>query len=92
MFYILNPNGEPLMPTSRYRHIKELINQGKAVKVSSKPFVAKLLHSTQMKRTSPRATRKSPGLWTSGNISAGISTVHMGAGSTASAAQLRRTR
>ena len=46
MFYILNNKGEPLMPTTRYRHIKKLIREGKAVKISSYPFVVKLLYKT----------------------------------------------
>lgn len=46
MFYILNKNGEPLMPSARYRHIKNLIKEGKAVKVSSRPFVVRLLYET----------------------------------------------
>lgn len=46
MFYILNNKGEPLMPTTRYRHIKNLIREGKAVKIKSYPFTAKLLYET----------------------------------------------
>ena len=46
MFYILSKDGKPLMPTKRYRHIKQLIKDGKAVKISSKPFVVQLLYDT----------------------------------------------
>lgn len=46
MVYIVNKNGEPLMPSIRYRHIKELIKNGLAKKISSKPFVVQLLYET----------------------------------------------
>lgn len=46
MVYIVNKNGEPLMPSTRYRHIKELIKNGLAKKISSKPFVVQLLYET----------------------------------------------
>lgn len=44
MFYILNKDGQPLMPSKRYRHIKNLIKSGLAKKVSSKPFTVQLLY------------------------------------------------
>lgn len=44
MFYILNKEGQPLMPSKRYRHIKNLIKSGLAKKISSKPFTVQLLY------------------------------------------------
>ena len=44
MFYILNKDGQPLMPSKRYRHIKNLIKSGLAKKISSKPFTVQLLY------------------------------------------------
>ena len=52
MVYIVNKNGEPLMPSTRYRHIKELIKNGLAKKISSKPFVVQL-HIAKHSRESP---------------------------------------
>ena len=46
MIYILDKNGKPLMPSTRYRHIKHLISEGLAVKVSAKPYVVKLNYGT----------------------------------------------
>lgn len=46
MVYILNKDGNPLMPTHRYRHIRKLIKERKAVIVSGKPFTVKLLYET----------------------------------------------
>lgn len=46
MVYILNKDGNPLMPTHRYRHIRKLIKERKAVIVSGKPFAVKLLYET----------------------------------------------
>lgn len=44
MFYILNKDGQPLMPSKRCRHIKNLIKSGLAKKISSKPFTVQLLY------------------------------------------------
>lgn len=44
MFYILNKDGQPLMPSKRYRHVKSLIKSGLAKKISSKPFTVQLLY------------------------------------------------
>ena len=60
MVYILNSKEEPLMPTKRYRHIKNLIRDGKAVKVSNRPYVVKLLYETPNK-TQPLTCGIDPG-------------------------------
>lgn len=44
--YVLNQDGKPLMPSTRYRHIKLLLKNGKARKISSRPFVVQLLYPT----------------------------------------------
>ena len=46
MIYIISKNGKPLMPSKRYRHVKKMIREGKATKISSKPFVVKLNYDT----------------------------------------------
>ncbi len=60
MFYIISKDGKPLMPTSRYRHIKQLIKEGKAKKISSKPFIVQLLYETEDK-TQPLICGVDPG-------------------------------
>ena len=60
MFYILNSKGEPLMPTTRYRHVKNLIREGKAIKISSYPYAVKLLYETPNK-TQPLTCGIDPG-------------------------------
>ena len=46
MFYIVNKDGTPLMPSQRYRHFKTLIKEGKAEKVCPYPYVVRLLYDT----------------------------------------------
>jgi hypothetical protein len=46
MVYILNCNGKPLMPTSRYGKVKHLLNDGKAKVVKRTPFTIQLLYKT----------------------------------------------
>ena len=44
--YMLAPDGTPLMPTKRKRHIDALIRTGKARIVSQVPFVVQLLYDS----------------------------------------------
>lgn len=37
--YVLDRDGKPLMPSSRFRHIRDLIRAGKAVKLQSRPYM-----------------------------------------------------
>lgn len=46
MVYILDINGQPLMPTDRYGKVKHLLRQGKAVVVKRCPFTIRLLYDT----------------------------------------------
>ena len=46
MVYILNQNGQPLMPTNRHGKVKHLLREGKAKIVSRCPFTIKLLYSS----------------------------------------------
>ena len=46
MIYVLNQDGKPLMPSTRFRHFRQLIREGRAVKISSRPYVVKLLYET----------------------------------------------
>lgn len=46
IIYILNKKGEPLMPTTRCRHVRILLDNKKAVVVSSNPFTIRLKYDT----------------------------------------------
>lgn len=46
MVYVLNSNGQPLMPTNRYGKIRRLLKSGKAKVVKKCPFIIKLLYDT----------------------------------------------
>ena len=41
--YVLSHDGRPLMPTTRRRHVKKLLNSGKARIASHTPFTS-LIH------------------------------------------------
>ena len=43
MVYVLNSNGQPLMPTKRHGKVRRLLRSGQAKVVNSCPFVIKLL-------------------------------------------------
>lgn len=42
MVYVLNKNGQPLMPTNRHGKVKHLLKDGKAKVVRRCPFTIKL--------------------------------------------------
>jgi hypothetical protein len=44
--FVLNKNGEPLMPTEKYGKVRRLIKDGKAEIFSHEPFTIKLLYDT----------------------------------------------
>jgi hypothetical protein len=44
--YVVNKKGEPLMPTTRFRHVKMLLKEKKAVPISNNPFIIKLKYKT----------------------------------------------
>ena len=44
MVYVLNKNGQPLMPTSRYGKVKHLLRSGNAVVVNRCPFTIQLTY------------------------------------------------
>lgn len=46
MVYVLNQNGQPLMPTIRYGKVRHLLNSGLAKVVKKCPFTIKLLYSS----------------------------------------------
>lgn len=46
MVYVLNIDGQPLMPTNRHGKVKYLLRQGKAKVVKRCPFTIKLLYET----------------------------------------------
>ncbi|MGN8833056.1 RRXRR domain-containing protein [Selenomonas montiformis] len=44
--YVLDKEGNPLMPTKRFGHVRKLMNAGLAKPVSTKPFVIRLLYES----------------------------------------------
>jgi len=46
MVYVLNENGQPLMPTKRYGKVRHLLKDGKAKVVKRCPFTIQLTYST----------------------------------------------
>ena len=45
--YVLDINGQPLMPTSRFGKVRRLLKEGKAKVVKSCPFIIKLLYKPE---------------------------------------------
>ena len=46
MVYVLNENGQPLMPTENHTKVRVLLKQGKAKVVNNCPFTIQLLYSS----------------------------------------------
>lgn len=46
MVYVLNQNGQPLMPTDRYGKVRRLLNEKKATVINRCPFTIQLLYNT----------------------------------------------
>ncbi|MEE0929922.1 MAG: RRXRR domain-containing protein [Acutalibacteraceae bacterium] len=46
LVYVLNKKGKPLMPTTRFKHVKMLLKSGKAVPVCNNPFTIRLKYDT----------------------------------------------
>lgn len=46
MVYVLNKDGQPLMPTNRHGKVKRLLNDGKARVVQKCPFIIQLLYDS----------------------------------------------
>lgn len=44
--YVLDKNKNPLMPTTRFGHVRKLLNEKRAKAVSTKPFVIQLLYDS----------------------------------------------
>ena len=44
--YVLDKNGKPLMPTTRYSHVRKLIRQNLAVVINNNPFTIRLKYDT----------------------------------------------
>lgn len=47
MVYVLNINGNPLMPTKRYSHVRHLLKEGKAHVIKRCPFTIQLDYKTK---------------------------------------------
>lgn len=45
--YVLSKDGRPLMPTTRFGHVRRLLKSGKAKAVSTKPFVIRLQYESE---------------------------------------------
>lgn len=46
MVYVLNKNGQPLMPTDRHGKVRRLLKSGKGEVVQRCPFTIRLLYDT----------------------------------------------
>ena len=46
MVYVLNKDGEPLMPTERHGKVRRMLKEGKAKVVRREPFTIQLLYET----------------------------------------------
>ena len=46
MVYVLDINGNPLMPTTRYGHVRRLLRDGMAKVVSTSPFTIQLTYES----------------------------------------------
>ena len=46
MVYVLNKNGQPLMPTNRHGKVKHLLKDGKAKVIKRCPFTIKLMYDS----------------------------------------------
>lgn len=46
LVYVINANGQPLMPTSRCGHVRRLLKEHKAKVIRRCPFTVQLLHQT----------------------------------------------
>ena len=46
MIYIVSKKGIPLMPTTRYGHVRKLLKQNKAVVINNNPFTVRLKYET----------------------------------------------
>ena len=44
--YVLDKHGKPLMPTTRYGHVRRMLQAGEAVAVSTKPFTIRLKYES----------------------------------------------
>lgn len=44
--YVLNKDGKPLMPTTRFGHVRRMLKSGQAKAVSTKPFVIQLQYES----------------------------------------------
>ena len=44
--YVLNKKGKPLMPTTRFKHVRLLLKEKKAVPVNNNPFTIRLKYET----------------------------------------------
>jgi len=47
MVYVVNKDGQPLMPTSRHGKVKHLLEQGKAKVIRRTPFTIQLLYNSE---------------------------------------------
>ena len=46
MVYVLNRNGNALMPTKRYGKVRRLLRDGQAIVVRREPFIIQLIYDT----------------------------------------------
>ncbi len=67
IIYIQAPDGQPLMPTKRFKKIRNLLKTGQAKIVSRKPFAVKLLNEPSNRYTQRIIDGTDPGRTNIGN-------------------------
>ncbi len=53
MVYVLNKNGQPLMPTERHGKVRRMLKSGKATVVKRCPFTVRLAYDIEKPKTQP---------------------------------------
>ena len=59
--YVLDPSGNPLMPTTRYGKVRRMLKSGQAVAARTKPFTIRLAYDPATVITQDITAGKDPG-------------------------------
>ena len=59
--YVLDVNGDPLMPTCRYGKVRRMLKSGQAKAVDTLPFTIQLLKPTKTRVLQPVIAGQDPG-------------------------------
>ena len=59
--YVLDPDGKPMMPTTRFGKVRRMLRSGKAKAVTTRPFTIRLTYWPKMHETQPVVAGFDPG-------------------------------